>query len=285
MSMLSYDDAQRMPGATMYATDGNKIGKVTDVYIDSDTKVAEWALVDTGFFGTKESFVPLAEARMDGDDLRVPYSKDQVKDAPNAEPDGELSQDEESRLYDHYGLTYTEGPSDSGLPAEATGQAPAEPAPVAAPAQPVGRDTSGPTTDDAMTVSEERMNVDVVRRPSESVRLRKHVVTEMQTVTVPVTKERVKLEREPITEANAGQAMDGPDLSEEEHEVVLTEERAVVTKETVPVERVRLDKQEVTENVTVQEELRKEQVEVDDDTGRSRTDRADTGRTDTGLSS
>ncbi len=260
MSMLSYDDAQRMPGATMYATDGDKVGKVTDVYIDADTKVAEWALVDTGFFGTKESFVPLAEARMEGDDLHVPYSKDQVKDAPNAEPDGELSQDEEARLYDHYGLTYTEAPSDSGLPAEATtGQAPVEPMPVAAPAP----------ADDAMTLSEERMDVDVVRRPSESVRLRKHIVTEMQTVTVPVTKEKVRVEREPITEANRDQAMDGPDLSEEEHEVVLTEERAVVTKETVPVERVRLDKQEVTENVTVQEELRKEQVEVDDDTRRT----------------
>jgi uncharacterized protein (TIGR02271 family) len=265
--MLSYEDAQRMPGATMYATDGNKIGKVTDVYIDADTKVAEWALVDTGFFGTKESFVPLAEARMEGDDLHVPYAKDQVKDAPNAEPDGELSQEEESRLYSHYGLTYTEAPSDSGLPAEAT----------------TGRDTSGPTTNDAMTVSEERMNVDVVRRPSESVRLRKHIVTEMQTATVPVTKERVRLEREPITEGNRDQAMAGPDFSEEEHEVVLTEERAVVTKETVPVERVRLDKQEVTENITVQEELRKEQVEVDDDTGR-RDDNVstvtDSGRTD-----
>jgi len=109
------------------------------------------------------------------------------------------------------------------------------------------------------------------------VRLRKHIVTEMQTVTVPVTKESVRVEREPITEANVDQAMDGPDLSEEEHEVVLTEERPVVTKETVPVERVRVDKQQVTENVTVQDEIRKEQVEVDDDTRRTDTD-LDSGR-------
>jgi uncharacterized protein (TIGR02271 family) len=78
-----------------------------------------------------------------------------------------------------------------------------------------------------------------------------------------VQREEVRLEREPITDANRGAAMSGPDISEEEHEVTLHEERPVVQKETVPVERVRLDKDVVQEDVTVNEEVRKEQIDAD----------------------
>ena len=117
------------------------------------------------------------------------------------------------------------------------------------------------------------MTVDKQRVETGRARLRKYIVTEQQTVTVPVSHEEVRLEREPITDANIGNATSGPDLSEEEHEVTLSAERVVVNKETVPVERVRLDKETVTENQQVSEELRKEEIEVDGDgitgTGRS----------------
>ena len=96
-------------------------------------------------------------------------------------------------------------------------------------------------------------------------RLRKYVVTEQQNVTVPVTREEVRIEREPITDGNVGAAMDGPALSDEEHEVVLNEERPVVEKETVPVERVRLSKDQVTENQQVSEDVRREEIEMDGD--------------------
>ena len=127
----------------------------------------------------------------------------------------------------------------------------------------VGRDTSGPTTDDAMTRSEERLNVGTRTEETGRARLRKYVVTENVTETVPVTREEVRIEREPITDANVGNAMDGPAISEEEHEVTLHAERPVVEKEAVPVERVRLDKQTVTEQETVSADLRKEEIEVD----------------------
>ena len=94
-------------------------------------------------------------------------------------------------------------------------------------------------------------------------RLRKYVVTENVTETVPVTHEEVRVEREPITDANVGNALDGPAISEEEHEVTLHAERAVVEKEAVPVERVRLDKTTVTEQQQVTEGLRKEEIEVE----------------------
>ncbi len=84
-------------------------------------------------------------------------------------------------------------------------------------------------------------------------------------MTVPVTREEVRLEREPITEANRGQALDGPDISEEEHEVVLNKEQVVVQKEAVPVERVKLGKETVTEEQQVSEQVRKEEIEADGD--------------------
>jgi uncharacterized protein (TIGR02271 family) len=224
---------------------GEKIGKVVDVYESTAGPEATFVTVGTGLFGTHASFVPLAEADLRGDELVLPYDKELVKDAPRVDNDEELTAPEEERLYRHYSLVGTE----TEVPA----------APVAA----AGHDTSGPNTDDAMTVSEEHLQVGTQKVEAGRARLRKYVVTETEQVSVPVTKERVTLEREPITDGNVGQALDGPAISEEEHEVVLTEERPVVAKEAVPVERVRLGKEAVTEEVSVTEEVRKENVELD----------------------
>ena len=130
----------------------------------------------------------------------------------------------------------------------------------------VGRDTSGPNTDDAMTLSEERVQVGTQRREAGRARLRKYVTTENVTKTVPVSREEVRVEREPITDANVGDATSGTDISEEEHEVTLHEEVPVVQKETVPTERVRLNTETVTDETTVTEEVRKENVDTDTDT-------------------
>ncbi len=114
---------------------------------------------------------------------------------------------------------------------------------------------------------EERLTVGVQRLPSKAVRMKKRIVTEKVSQTVPVTTERATVAREPITDANRAKAMDGPEITEAVHEVTLHTERPVVAKETVPVERVRLAKDVVTEQQTVTEEVRKEQIEVDDETG------------------
>ena len=126
-----------------------------------------------------------------------------------------------------------------------------------------------------MTRSEERLNVGTQTREAGRARLRKYVVTENVTQTVPVQREEVRVEREPITDANVGDATSGPDISEEEHEVVLHEERPVVEKEAVPVERVRLDTETVTDEVTVSEDVRKEQIDTDVDADQVRSDRSD----------
>lgn len=243
-------------------TEGDKIGSMGQIYADDANGQPTWVTVKTGLFGTSESFVPLEGARLEGDDVVVPYTKDQVKDAPRLEVDSHLEPSEEDRLYAHYGLgvTYSEAAAgrDNGRNRNehGTGYAGNEP-------DTVGRDTSGPTTDDAMTRSEERLHIGTESQPRGRARLRKYVTTENVTQTVPVEREEVRIEREPITDANRGAALSGPDLSEEEHEVTLHEERPVVQKETVPVERVRLGTETVTDEVTVDEEIRKEQIETD----------------------
>ncbi|MET3143942.1 UNVERIFIED_ORG: uncharacterized protein (TIGR02271 family) [Arthrobacter sp. UYEF10] len=252
--------------------DGNKIGSIGQIYVDDDTAQPNWVTVKTGLFGTSESFVPLEGARIDGNDIVVPYEKDLVKDAPKVDVDGHLEPAEEDRLYTHYqlsggGRTYTDATTgaDTGTAGTGTGRFDNEEA-----AGTVGHDTSGPTTDDAMTRSEERLNVGTEKQATGRARLRKYVTTENVTQTVPVRREEVRIEREPITDANRGDAQAGPDISEEEHEVILHQERPVVEKETVPVERVRLDKETVTDEVTVDEEVRKERIDTDgiDDTRR-----------------
>jgi uncharacterized protein (TIGR02271 family) len=249
-------DAYTWKGRTMVGSDGEKLGKISEIYEDPQTGKPEWATVNAGLFGTKSNFVPLAGASPDGEDVRAQVTKDQVKDAPGVEADGELSEQEERRLFEHYNVPYTQEGSTTAQGAPNGGQHDTG-------REQVGHDTSGPTTDDAMTRSEEELRVGTTQRESGRARLRKHVVTEMVTKTVPVSHEEVRIEREPITDANRDQATSGKDISEEEHEVVLHEDVPVVEKNVVAKERVRMDTETVTEDQEVSEEVRKEQIEAE----------------------
>ena len=240
-------------GRTLKDRNGEKIGTIDALYLDQQTDKPEWALVNTGLFGTKSSFVPLAGAAPRDEDVVVGVEAQQVKDAPKMAADEELSEQQEAELFRHYGIDYT-----------AEGSVTATDDPRGA----VGHDTSGPTTDNAMTRSEEELRVGTAQRERGRARLRKYVVTEQVQQTVPVQREEVRIEREPITEANVDQAVSGPEISEEEHEVVLHEEQPVVEKRAVPKERVRLDKETVVDEAQVSEELRKERIEADGDTRR-----------------
>lgn len=240
-------DMSTLRGHNALSPDGAKIGTIQDIYYDEQTDQPEWLAVKTGLLGTRVSFVPLANARQQGDDVVVAYDKDRVKAAPNMDADGQLSQDEEARLYEHYGLAYSSAASDTGLPEG--GHVPS------------GREPSG--ADDAMTRSEEELRVAKTSQPAGKARLRKWVDTEHVSTTVPVAHEEVRVEREPITDANIDQAMKGAEISESEHEVTLHEEQAVAAKETVPKERVRLEKDVVIEEAEVDADLRKERVETE----------------------
>jgi uncharacterized protein (TIGR02271 family) len=278
MSTLAKEQLLRQRGQDLHDANGDKLGKIEEIYVDTDSGEPEWALVNTGLFGTKSSFVPLREASDDGGTVTVPYDKAQVKDAPKMDPDGELSRQEEDELYRHYGLDLASGAAAGGRgddvsPRGTSGRANVEVGSGRGTAGhedaegTVGRDVSGPTSDDAMTRSEEELRVGTTEREAGRARLRKHVVEEEVTETVPVRREEVRIEREPITDANRDAAISGGEITDEEHEVVLHEEEVVVDKQAVPKERIRMDKDTVTDQETVSETVRKEQVDVDE--GRS----------------
>jgi len=262
-------EAYEWQGRTIVGSDGGKIGKISDIYEDPQTGKPEWATVNTGLFGTKSNFVPLTGASPDGENVRAQVTKDQVKDAPGVEADGELSEQEEQRLFEHYNVPYTtEGSTTAqGQPSGGQRDDMAEGRDTGRRSETdrstAGHDTSGPNTDDAMTRSEEELRVGTTRQETGRARLRKHVVTEMVTKTVPVSREEVRIEREPITDANRDRATSGADISEEEHEVVLHEEEPVVEKNVVAKERVSLGKETVTDEHEVSEEVRKEQIDTD----------------------
>jgi uncharacterized protein (TIGR02271 family) len=291
--MLTEQDARQAIGSTVYSTNGDKIGKVGQLFLDDETQRPEFITVNTGLFGTNETFIPVADAELSGDRLTVPFDKDKVKDAPNVAADGgHLDHDEERRLYEYYGLSYSDRTSDTGLAGgvgggvgggvdtdydrtdtttgydSTVGTDTGTRSEFTDTDRSVGHDTSGPNTDDAMTRSEEQVSVGKTEEQAGRARLRKYVVTEQETHTVPVRKEKAVLETEPITDANVGEATSGPDISEEEHEVTLHEERPVVEKTATPVERVRLGKEEVTQEHQVSEEVRKERIEAEGDIDR-----------------
>ncbi len=268
---ITLQDAQTYRGATVVDSAGEKIGTVDDIYLDRASGEPEWAAVKTGLFGMKSSFVPISGATGSGDELRVDVTKDQVKDAPKIDADGELSTEEEQQLYRHYGRSDYEWSGedrtrDLGLAEDREDRFSRDADARGTDARgTVGHDTSGPTTDDAMTRSEEELSVGKTSRERGRARLRKYVVTEQVEKTVPVQREEVRVEREPITDANVDDALDGPAISEEEHEVVLHEEQPVVEKRAVPKERVRLEKDTVTDERTVSDEVRKERIDTDGD--------------------
>jgi uncharacterized protein (TIGR02271 family) len=235
----------QLEGRTVYSSDGEKIGTVVDILVD-DTGTARYVEVRSGWFGTRRHTIPVTGFTTQGDDLLSPYTKAQLESAPTFADEDEIDPEGQRTIDRHYGVEGAFGDE--------------------------GHDTSGPTTDDAMTRSEEELRIGTREREAGRARLRKWVETEPVSETVTTRRETAHIEREPITDANIGRAMSGPVISEEEHEMRLTAEEAVAEKRTVPKERVRLEKDVVTEEETVTDELRKERIEAegDIDTGERR---------------
>jgi uncharacterized protein (TIGR02271 family) len=275
-TMTSPTDAQQYIGRTAVDLEGSKIGKIGQVYLDDRTGDPMWVTVSTGLFGSKESFAPISGAQFDGENVRLAVSKDTIKNAPNVDDDEHISGSEQDALYDYYGYTGGQAAGEAGQAGQAgqagfddRGQAGYSRDVAETASDTAGRRSAG--TDDAMTRSEERLNVGKETVEAGRARLRKYVVTENVTRTVPVSHEEVRVEREPITDANRDAAVSGEPISEDEHEVTLRAERPVAEKEAVPVERVRLATDTVTEDAQVSESVRKEQIDDTDVDGPGRT--------------
>ncbi|MFE4515370.1 PRC and DUF2382 domain-containing protein [Kitasatospora sp. NPDC056783] len=301
--MITEQQARSMLRHPVHDAQGNKIGTADHMFLDDVTGKPEWVSVKTGWFGASESFVPIRDARVVGDHLEVPYPKEKVKDAPlvNVDSSGHLSETEERRLYQHYGIAWDEAWKNANQPGEggwahasgagaaagltgsatATGRTAQSPTATARSATTRSATAQGAAAQGAavsatgrtgrrreqdggvMTRSEERMSVGVERYETGHAKLRKYVVTEEERQTVPVRHEEVHVEREPITQADRGTAISGEAISEAEYEVTLHAERPVVRTEAVPVERVRLVTEERVEQQTVTGRVRKERIEAD----------------------
>ncbi|WP_086819003.1 DUF2382 domain-containing protein [Allokutzneria sp. NRRL B-24872] len=257
---------QQLFGDEVFDRHGEKIGKVGQVYMDDQTGQPVWVTVRTGLFGMKESFVPLNQAHVNGDAVHVHVSKDQVKDAPRMDADGgHMSRDEEQQLYRYYGIEYAALPGQRQNERGGQQRQPARGEQQQARQQQPARDSAARDSATEMTRSEERLKVGTEQVETGRVRLRKHVVTEHQQISVPVRHEEVRLEREPITD---GDARGTAKIGDAEQEMTLHAEKPVVSKETVPVERVRMTKEMVTEQRNVEGDVRREEIEVDDSSKR-----------------
>jgi uncharacterized protein (TIGR02271 family) len=234
-TVITQDDLRSLPGAEVYAEAGERIGSVTLIYVDQDTGEPRWVAVRTGSMSFEESFVPLRGARLDGGRLAVAVGRESVKRAPLLDTGAPISEDDAERLQAHYGVTATDRAGE-------------------------GEDRAAPAGD-AMTRSEERLVAGTRREPAYRVRLRKYLVTEQQQITVPVTREEVRLEKVPVTGDESDES--ARDADADAHEVTLRAERPVVTTETVPVERVRLGKETVQDEQTVTGTVRKERIDYE----------------------
>lgn len=327
--MQTQTQVRELMGMSVTDTNGTKVGTVKQVYLNDDSGSPEWVTVHTGWFGMRESFVPLSGARKAEDALQVPYDKETIKGAPNVDADEHLSHAQIVDLYRHYGVRppggrRTGGETDTGTSektAESAGTAgttgttePGEAAGTRGAAETAGTTGTAGTTEAAgttgtagttgaagmavhpergkrgpageraggramppqsaregaeapmteITRSEEQLRIGTERHEAGRVRVRKWIETETVEQTIPVSHEEIRIDREPIA---GGRPDPEVTISEADQEIILYEERPVISKETVPVERVRLRTEQVQDEQTVRGELRKERIEVTRDDG------------------
>ena len=285
--------------ATAYDKNGEKLGDVNEVFVDDQSGQPTFVEVNHGLFGMNSSLVPLRGHDFSGDDLKLGFSKDRIKDAPDFDSDKPLTPEAQSDIFKHYGLDNAHDVTDykdSNLDSKRDAQAGADKDHnLTAGAGAAGAGAAGAhadekkadthTTDAAATErkagvaddaaaartnndgelirSEEQLNVNKERVATGEARLRKYVVTDTESVEVPVEREEVRVERTPINAEDAKNYNGAISGDSEEASVTLHEERVNVNKETVPVEKINLKKDTVRDTETHTEELRKEQIDTD----------------------
>lgn len=288
---------RELMGMGVADTNGTKVGTIKQVYLNDDSGSPEWVTVHTGWFGMRESFVPLSGSRKNNDMLQVPYDKETIKGAPNVDADEHLSHAQIVDLYRHYGVRPPGGrrrgdeaettrdtdrmegeretteTTETAETVETTGTGGAAGTAGAAgmavrpdrtgrerqamPPQSAREGAEAPMAE--ITRSEEQMRIGTERHEAGRVRVHKYIETEMVERTIPVSHEEIRIDREPIV---GGEPDPQVSLTEDDREIILYAERPVVAKETIPVERIHVRTEEVQDEQTVRGELRKERIEV-----------------------
>ncbi|WP_308606403.1 PRC and DUF2382 domain-containing protein [uncultured Corynebacterium sp.] len=269
--------------ATAYDKAGEKLGSVKEVFVDEQSGQPTFVEVNHGLFGMSSSLVPLRGHDFTGEELKLAFSKDRIENAPDFDSDKPLTPEAQADIFKHYGLenaqdvtTYRDerderaGVAGAGAAGAGVAGAGAHAKDETASTDRVEADRAAATdhnltnNEGEVIRSEERLDVNKERVATGEARLRKYVVTDTETVEVPVEREEVRVERTPISEADAANYTGTiGDNGAEEASVTLHEERVNVEKKTVPVEKVNLSKETIKDTETHTEELRKEQIDTD----------------------
>ncbi|MCH6196970.1 PRC and DUF2382 domain-containing protein [Corynebacterium mastitidis] len=268
--MSTKKDIAELFDATAYDSKGDKLGSVKEIFLDDNSGKPTFVEVNHGLFGLSSSLVPLRGATFENGELRLAFAKDLIKDAPDFDSDSSLTTANQDELNQHYGVGAAEYQDIYEAPAPRGGaREEAARTDVAGAAnttdtkatQDAARTEKKAAADDGSLVrSEEELNVSKENVQTGEARLRKFVVTETETVDVPVSREEVRVVRTPLT---GDEQVDGQALTDDEASVILHEERVNVSKDTVAKEKVALQKEQVTGTQRVSEELKKERIETD----------------------
>jgi uncharacterized protein (TIGR02271 family) len=274
----------RFAGYTVYDQHYEKIGNVDDLFVDENDQ-PEYIGVKMGFLGMSSTLIPMDMVRVNDQRqlVEVAADKDYVKNGPAFDDDKEITPEFENQVYSYYGLqradsTVERGAYDRYYGEENTGTAGAgmvmgdvdresgefrEHDPAAEGVAEPGGDL---TDEDELRVqrTEEELRAATRERQAGSVQVRKRVRTDQEQIEVPTRREELSVERVPVEEGEATEAR----IGEDEVRVPVTEEEVVVEKRPVAKEEVRIRKDVVEDTEVVEEDVRREEVDIDDQTER-----------------
>jgi uncharacterized protein (TIGR02271 family) len=269
----------RFSGYEVYDHHYEKIGKVDDLFLDEQDN-PEYIGVKMGFLGTRSTLIPMDMVRVNDERhlIQVAADKVTVKDGPTFDDDREITPELEDEVYSYYGLqrptTSTEERSTYGsyepyqsgrIDGSETGTPETGTPTPSSPADRVG----GLAEENEVRVRrvEEELVAGTREREVGAVRVRKRVLTEHQRMEVPVKHEEIRVDRVPVEGEGASEA----EIGEEEVVIPLTEEEVVVEKRPVAKEEIRIRKDVVEDTEVLEEDVRKEEIDIDDQTtGRTR---------------
>ena len=266
---------------TVYDRDGDKVGKVDDLFLDENDQ-PEYIGVKMGLLGTKSTLIPWEIARVDENDRRIEVSvdKETAKNGPAFDDDQDITPDYEEQVYSHYGLQRSQtggqqrggygdyyGDDEAGRVGPGmregdteTGEFRGHSAEDEGVHQSHGSDLED---EDELRVqrTEEELRTGTREREAGGLNVRKRVRTDREQVRVPTRREEVSVERVPVNEERTG-----AEIGEDEVSVPVVEEEAVVGKQSVVKEEVRVRKDVVDDEEVVEEDVRREEVDIDDQT-------------------
>jgi uncharacterized protein (TIGR02271 family) len=266
---------------------GEKIGKVDDLFVDESDQ-PEYIGVKMGFLGTRSTLIPweaVSSTDDEGRAITVATDKTTAKDGPGFDDDREITPEFENEVYSYYGLESTNGTDGRGTYGSYYSDDSTE-AGTVGPGMTMGDTESGEfrehaaydegihqsrgddlADEDELRVqrTEEELAVGTREREAGQLKVRKRVRTDRETIEVPTRHEEVSVERVPVD----GEATEA-EIGEDEVVVPVTEEEVVVGKRAVVKEEVRVRKDVVEDTETVEEDVRREEIEVEDETSTRR---------------